>query len=66
MLILLTELPLNCSVIAPSYRGSALVMLLALQETVMLKRSGEISLLLIITAWANTISMLLKHGNPYL
>jgi len=65
MLILLTERPLNCSVAGPSYRGSALAMLLALQETVMIKKTGEIALLLIITAWANTISMLLKHGNHY-
>lgn len=66
MLILLTDLPLNCSVIGPSYRGSGLVMLLALQKTVTLKGSGEISLLLTITAQTNTISMLLKHGNQYL
>lgn len=65
-LILLTELPLNCSVSGPSRRGSALVTLLALQEPVMLKKTGEKPLLLIITAWANAISMLLKHGNHHL
>lgn len=43
MLILLTELPLNCSGIGPSYRGSAFVLLPALQETVMPKKTGEIS-----------------------
>lgn len=65
MLTVLTEPPLNCSVIGPSYRCSALVMLLASQETVTLKKTAEMYLLLIITAWANTTSLLLKHWNHH-